>query len=461
MKKYFRLGLGLAVMAIIAICLAIFNVSHSDGLIMASPFILAGFTEDQSKSFSDFMEKQATNIQTKVKGLIDAAKHGELIDELKLLIKGDGDKEKGMLAMLPIMQKQLDDIATEQKNAKLKVNKKDDDEMTFDESIKEMVKSDEYKLAVKEGFPKGKNTFKVKIDTSIITGTVNLTQQRHQVNFAPEHQMAFLPNMVNGMIGQDRNRVLWVDGAYTSNVGYVSEGTGQATADTGTAVEKTRQMAKISAKLPITEEMLEDASYIASAFRAKMVEKATLFVDGEAYDGDGSDGGSADHIYGIKGHATAYSAATTGSAVSIDLANIGDLVNDMILQAEKSNFRGSNILWMNPSDFARFRYAKDLDGNAIFVKEINGSFSISGLTVIRSNRVTVGDMLLADTSKLQYWTKRSAEVKFSQMNASDFVNDAWTAVMFVRSQVVVETPDKLSLIFVDDIDTAITSITKV
>lgn len=355
------------------------------------------------------------------------------------------------------MQKQLDQIATEQKNARLNIEKKDEN-LSFDESIHKLVKSDEYKQAVKEGFPKGKNTFEVKIDTSIITGTVNLTQQSHNINFAPENQMAFLPNMVNGFIGADRNRVLWVDGAYTSNVGYVSEGTGQATADTGTATEKTRQMAKISAKLPITEEMLEDANYIASAFRAKMVEKATLFVDGEAYDGDGSDGGSANHIYGIKGHATAYNATTTGSAAKVDNANIGDLVNDMILQAEKENYRGSNILWMNPTDFARFRYAKATDGQYLFVPQPNGDFMISGLKVVRSNRVTAGDLLLADTSKLQYWTKRSAEVKFSQMNASDFVNDAWTAVMFVRSQVVVETPDKKSLIFVDDIDTAIATL---
>jgi len=356
------------------------------------------------------------------------------------------------------MQKQLDAIATEQKNAKLNTDKQAKEDESFVQSVKNMVASDEYKEAVKSGFPNGKNRFEVKVDTSIITGDVNRTQQSLNINFAPENQLAFLPNMVNGFLGADKNRVLWVDGAYTSNVGYVSEGTGQATADTGTATEKAREMAKISAKLPLTAEMLEDANYIASAFRSKMVEKATLFLDGESYDGDGSDGVNPKHIYGIKGHATAYSAATTGSAASIDSANIGDLVNDMILQAEKSNFRGSNILWMNPTDFARFRYTKATDGQYLFVQQPNGDFMISGLKVVRSNRVTAGDMLLADTSKLQYWTKRSAEVKFSQMNGTDFVDDAYTAVMFVRSQVVVETPDKLSLIFVDDIDAAIATL---
>jgi HK97 family phage major capsid protein len=359
------------------------------------------------------------------------------------------------------MQTQLDQIATDQKNARLDIQKKDEKHETFEESMGKLLNSDEFKAAKTKGFPAGSNKFEVKVDTSVVTGDVNRTRQNLTIGFAPENQLAFIANMSQMFIDQDKNRVLWVDGAYTSNVGYVSEGTGQATADGGTAVEKYREMSKISAKLPLTTEMLEDENYVASAFRSKMSEKSALFTDGEAYDGDGSDGGEPKHIYGIKGHATAFSAATSGTATSVVDANIGDLVDAMILQAEKANFRTSNVLWMNPSDFFSFKTAKDDNGNYLFVKEVNGQYSIQGLRVIRSNRVTVGDMLLADTSKLQYWTKRRAELKFSQMNGTNFVDDVWTAVMFVRSQVVVETFDKLSLIFVDDIDAAITSITKV
>lgn len=403
----------------------------------------------EKKELQDALAEYKSDIEKLVQDVKEASAD-EKAELQKSLDQAKADRDE--------MQKQLDAIATEQKNAKLNVNKQKEEDESFEQSIKRMVASDEYKEAVKKGFPKDNNKFEVKVDTSVITGDVNRTQQRYAINFAPENQLAFVSNMVQGFIGQDRNRVLWVDGAYTSNVGYVSEGTGQATADTGTATEKTREMAKISAKLPITAEMLEDANYITSAFRSKMSEKSALFVDGEAYDGDGSDGVNPKHIYGIKGHATAYNSTTTGSAATIDSANIGDLVNDMILQAELSNFRGSNVLWMNPKDFSRFRYAKDADGNYLFVKEVNGDYMISGLRVIRSNRVTAGDMLLADTSKLQYWTKRSAELKFSQMNGTDFVDDAYTAVMFVRSQVVVETPDKLSLIFVDDITAAIATL---
>jgi len=357
-----------------------------------------------------------------------------------------------------IMQKQLDGIDTKLKNwSKFQEEQKEKEGKSIYEAAKELFHSEAFQAARKENFAKNpKFTLDVKVDTSAITGNVNRTQQSYSVNYPPENQLAFIVNFGGGgSIGQDKNRVLWVEGAYTSNVGYVSEGTGQATADSGTATEKAREMAKVSAKLPLTAEMMEDADYFATSLRNKMQEKSLLFEDGEAYDGDGSDGVNPKHIYGIKGQATAFNATTAGVAASVDSANIGDLVDAMVLQAEKENFRNTNIIWMNPSDFFKFRTTKDADGNYLFVSDVNGQYSIRGIRVVRSNRVTAGDMLSADTTKLQYWSKRQPEIKFSQMNGTDFVDDAWTAVFFVRSQVVVETPDQKSLIFVDDIDTAI------
>ena len=140
---------------------------------------------------------------------------------------------------------------------------------------------------------------------------------------------------------------------------------------------------------------------------------------------------------------------------AVEKANIGDLVNDAILQAELSEQRGLNVVWMHPKDFARFRKAKDGDGQYLFVKDVNGNYTINGLSVVRSTAVTANAMTLADTGKIQLWWKRNPEIKFSQMNGTDFVDDNYTAVMFLRNQVVVEGPDKTAIIHVADIDAAI------
>ncbi|NIA28719.1 MAG: phage major capsid protein [Actinobacteria bacterium] len=332
--------------------------------------------------------------------------------------------------------------------------------VTLNEAVKSLIESEDFKAAKKDGF-RTKSVFEIKADTSDITGTVNMTAQNYSIGFAPDRALAFYPMLNQGFIGQNRNRVLWVEGAYTSNVGYVGEGTGQGTADTGTAVEKSRAMAKISAKLPLTAELLEDADYIASAFRMKMQEKALLFADGEFYTGDGSDGVNPNHIYGIVGQSTAFNPTTAGVLAAIATPNIGDLIDSCILQAELSEQKGLDTLWINPSDFFKMRYTKDANGQYLFVKGINGNYTINSLNVVRSSKVTADTLTIADSNKPQAWWKRNPEIKFSQMNGTDFVDDAYTAVLFLRAQCIVEAQDQTAIIHVASIATSLNDITKV
>lgn len=378
------------------------------------------------------------------------------IESQKTELKAEIDKLEGLRKS---MQEQLDANSTEMKKIQ-KSGVQDEKTLTLSEAIRQLVLSDDFKAAKADKF-KSKNIFQVKASTSDITGTVNETVQKLAVSFAPDRALAFIPYTNTGFIGQDKNRILWVEGTYTSNVGYVAEGTGQATADTGTATEKSRAMAKISAKLPLTAELLEDADYIASAFKMKLQVKSMLFTDLQVYSGDGSDSPNPSHIYGIVGHSTAFSAATAGVTNSVPYANIGDLVDACVLQAEKSEHRGLNTLWMNPSDFFAMKKAKDQNGQYLFVKDVNGQYTINGLNVVRSSAVTANTMTVADSSKIQLWWKRNPEIKFSQMNGTDFIDDAYTTVMFLRCQVVVETYDKTALIHVADITAALATITSI
>lgn len=456
MKKWVRLIMSIVGLLALAIVVACYNVTTGAGVMTA--VVIAGFTEEQSKAFSDFIEKQSTDIQSKVKSMVDNLKDTDLIKGIQALLNGEGEK-KGIVGNLTEMQTQLDAISTDIAKAK-KEGQKTDVELSLSDAIKELVTSEQFKADKKAGF-KGTKAYTLKAGTSDITGTVNLTQQRYTVGFAPERALAFLPNTVTGTVGPDRDRVLWVEGTYASNVGYVGEGTGPATADTKTAVEKTRGMAKISAKLPLTAEELEDAEYLASKFRMKMQSQAMLYTDLQFYSGDGSDSPNPTHIYGIVGHATAFSAATAGVTNAVFQANIGDLIDACILQGQKSEQNGINVLWINPSDFYLMKKAKDGDGQYLFVKDVNGTYTINGLRVIPSSAVTANTLTVADTSKIQAWWKRNPEIKFSQMNGTDFIDDAYTAVMFLRCQCVVEAQDKTAIIHVADIAASLATISQI
>lgn len=400
-------------------------------------------------------EKLVQDMLDDVKALkLGAVETKKLTDQIEGLATKIDNANKDELKKLDDALNLVNTEVKALKEAKADVNHK-----SLESAITEMLSTPEFKSAKTKKFVGGYAT-EVKVDTTSITGTVNMTQQNLSVNFAPETPLTFIPYLNVGSVGSEKARVLWMEGAYTSNAGYVGEGVA-ATSDTGTAAEKTRDFAKVSARLPLSAEMLEDANYIASALRMKMQEKGMIFADGEIYAGNGSDGVQPKHIYGIKGHATAFNATTAGVALAVENANIGDLVDSMILQAEKKDFNGANILWINPSDFFKFKTAKATDGQYLFVKDVNGNYSINGLRVVRSNRVPVNEMTIGDTSKIQLWWKRRPEIKFSQLNGTDFVDDMYTAVMFLRAQVVVEGPDKLSLIHASDITASITAIKSV
>lgn len=405
------------------------------------------------------MDKSELELALKTHGDDIKAKQAELktaIDTKGAELKAEIEAMESKRAE---MQTQLDAIATEQAKAK-KEGHKTDVELSLVDAIKELVTSEQFKADKKDGF-KNTKPYTLKAGTSDITGTVNMTQQRFTVGFAPERSLAFLPYTNGGTVGPDRNRVLWHEGTYASHVGYVGEGTGTSTADTKASVEKTRGMAKISAKLPLTSEELEDAEYLASKFRMKMQSQAMLYTDLQFYSGDGSDSPNPTHIYGIVGHATAFSAATAGITNAVFQANIGDLIDGCILQGQKSEQNGINVLWINPTDFYLMRKTKDNDGQYLFVKDVNGTYTINGLRVIPSSAVTANTLTVADTSKIQAWWKRNPEVKFSQMNGTDFIDDAYTAVMFLRCQCVVEGPDKTAIIHVADITAALATISQI
>ena len=456
MKQWVRLLIGVIGLLVIAVVFACYNAATGAGVISA--IIIAGFTEEQSKSFNDFMVKQSTDMQEKVKGLMETLKDSELIKGIQALLNGDGSKA-GIVGNVIEMQKQLDTISTNlaKSNKDFKSGNKKD--KSFAEALQEVIDSEEFKAAKIDRF-RSKGTFDVKASLSSITGTVNLTVPNLNVIFPPERALAFIPYTNAGVIGNEKNRVLWVEGAYTSNVGYVNEGTGPATADSGTATEKTRQMAKIAAKLPLTTELLEDADYIASAFRMKLQVKSLIYADKEFYNGTGSDGTYPNRIYGIVGQATAFSDATAGLTNTVDKANIGDLIDGCILQAAKAEQYGLNVVWMNPTDFYKFKHTKDSLGEYIFVLDkTTGEYTYNGLKIIQSNAVTADTMTVADTSKIQAWWKRNVQVKFGQMNGTDFTDDNYTAVLFLRTQCVIEGPDQTAVIQVASIAASITAIT--
>jgi len=339
--------------------------------------------------------------------------------------------------------------------------------MELKDAIKEVLEKEEVKSIVTSNKAAGMQTFELKAATSDVTGAIAVTDMKKDINFSRLRALSFLPNLPQGTVGSDKNRIGWIEGTYTSNVGYVGEATAQATADAMTAVEKTRAMAKASAKIKVTKEMTTDYSYIASKLQNKMLTKGLLFLDKEIWSGDGNDSTAANHIYGLKGHATAFTAAKSGLALLVDKPTVVDVVEAARLQCaviDAANLTDAggytpNVLFINPVTMSKIRLAKATDGNYLVNRLADGTLTLNGLTIIESNAVAVNELMVMDSSVAEVYFKQNPEIQIGQ-EATDLTQDQYTIVMFLRAQLVIEGPDKLGLVLVSDIAAAITALTK-
>jgi HK97 family phage major capsid protein len=340
-------------------------------------------------------------------------------------------------------------------NKEVKAMKKDEEETkSFTQEIDRILKDPETKAAFDKGEMKGMNgkTFEMKVDTTAFVGDVTRTQAKVGANYPREQRLTVTPLFSVVPMEQDKSRMLWVEGAYTSNVGYVGEGAAIGTDDTGTETEKTREVAKISAKIKFTAEMFEDRSAFAARLQNKLLFNSEKFINTNLISGDGDDTTNKKHIYGlITQGSTAFAAGDLADAYKD--ANIDDLATAINVQADEYT---PTYAIMNKLTVAKYSRHKDTTGQYV-IREVNGQKMLGGMMVVESYAMANDAMLAVDDTTLQLWLKRGMEFKIGQ-EASDLSTDQYTAVVFWRGQALVETPDKAANIYVADIDAALVAL---
>ena len=386
------------------------------------------------------MEKLKASLEAKMEGMVDVEK----VQELKTSIENIDKSIENLKASI--------DMIKESKQ----------DGKTVEQRLEDILNSTEFKQAVSDTLNKKRSSsgvFEVKIATTDLTFPINRTATSTQIYGATPYVNRFLTSTGSAIVvPQDKSRASWFDGSYTSNVGYVEELTASATADAGTIVEKTRELAKIAAKMPYSAEMATDASYALNWFRTKGSQYLLNKVDELLFAGEGNDATKPKEIYGIKTQgSTAFNATTAGLATAIDNANIADLISAAMTQIKvgtNDQFAADRV-FLHPSVVAKLRALKNTQADYLNILP-NGAMLIHGLMIEETSKITASEMLVSDTRTWQLHQKRALELEVERVASTD------SYVLYLRwkGQFIVPTNDKLGNIYVADIDTAITAITK-
>lgn len=404
------------------------------------------------------LEKKAQEMELAVKKATEfAEKHKDL--DVKSITEGIAEL-KAALAKIPAQTEVKADAdfiemnkTVNALNLKIKSFEKNEVETkTFTQEIDRILKDPETKAAFDKGEMKGieGKSFEMKVDTTAFVGDVTRSQVKPGANYPREQMLTITPLFSIIPMEQDKSRMLWVEGSYTSNVGYVGEGAAQATPDTGAEEEKSREVAKISAKIPFTAEMFEDRSAFASRLQNKLMFNSEKFVNTELVTGDGNDATQKKHIYGLITQGSTAYATPTELIGAYPKATIDDLAIAINVQADVYT---PNFVIMNKLTVAKYSRVRDTTGQLI-IRMVNGEKVLGGMAIIESYAMADNEMLALDSATLELWLKRGMEFKIGQENA-DLSTDKFTAVVFWRGQALVETPDKAGNIYVADIDTAL------
>lgn len=321
---------------------------------------------------------------------------------------------------------------------------------TYRKAMRDALESKKAEIAefIKDG--KGSFTVEFKLATTSLTpaGTSYVSygvQQDQTIHAVPVLGNAFL--LAFGTKAMDGARIAWVEASTTKNVGYVEELAETTNKSEVAFIEKQRRAAKIATYMEISSEVENwfEALYDFCVNEGERLIMSDL--DGKVWSGDGSDATNPTHIYGVKGVATAFSKLGTYAN-----AHEGDVIMDAVAQIRKAGF-AANVAIVSYATEAKLKGLKNTSGDYIYDK---AKAAIGQVTIVPSDKLGDGEMLIADTSCVEIFLANFYELEFSRKAS----HDAWRVDFRRRGQVKVSGPKAKGIVYVADKATAVEAITK-
>ena len=319
---------------------------------------------------------------------------------------------------------------------------------SFGEAIKSALNENKSKIEKMFAEKSGGSSvlMEVKMGTSNVNATAYGTSVDTVVASAPHVSRAFLAAFGEEVVNADK--AAWLDGTFTNAADYVDELTAAADSN-ASADEVSRQFGKIATRLLLSSELKDWMNEIASWAQSEAMEFINDKIDSEVWNGAGADtnANTKKKIYGIKSQSTAFA-----KVASYTDATVGDVVLDAVAQAKKNGYI-ANVAIVPFAVEAALKGIKDKNGNYIY-NQLTGMFG--GVRVLPSAALAENEMLVADSRCARVLRRPTLEVEITR----DADLDGWKVNVRKAAQTKVKAAHKKGLIFVQDVDAAITAITK-
>ena len=199
---------------------------------------------------------------------------------------------------------------------------------------------------------------------------------------------------------------------------------------------------KITAYIKVSQEMLEDVSFMESAINAELIGEVMRSVEAGVYEG----AGTGILLNGIKTVATAFSAGS--HALAVDNANEADVLVVANEQIELAEHDAANYILMNPADVNKLLLIKASATDKRYIDRlvmIAGNMSLDGIPILKTTLVTVGTYLVGDFTKAFVYSKGMIDVQVGLEN-DDFTKNLVTILAEWRGLSLVKTNDRTAFV---------------
>jgi len=389
---------------------------------------LAGYYND----LNNFKKKELESLIDMQKKANDA----KIADEIKTL--------KAELASNQVEQlKSLNETLKQHGLMIKKMSETSNKEVSINSIEKSLSENKDVLLKMKEG-DKASIQFKAAgtmlISSNVSGGNVPLEQRIEGINNIADRRIRILDVVSRGTASS--NTISWV---YQANrdgsAGQTAEGSAKNQIDFDLVVAS-ETVKKTTAYIKVSNEMLDDISFMESEIRNELNIQLLKAVEAQVYSGTGL----TNNLNGIRTVATTFAAGAL--AGTVDNANEVDVFTAAQLQIELAEQDMPTAIFVHPSTVAALKLVKVTATDKRYVERlanVAGSLSFDGIPIIPTTLVTAGEFLMGDFTRAFVYDKGAVSYSIGYEN-DDFTKNLVTILAEWRGLVLVKNNDRTAFV---------------
>lgn len=389
--------------------------------------------EEKQEYFVAKLKHEREELENRVKSLEeekDTEKYKELEKEVKELKEIQFDTLRKAL-------KEQGTVITELKNRRISGEQVGEVEKLIADNAENL-----------KAYKEDGKTFKVNIKAvgdmtfanNLSGGNVPQATRIPGVNNIAEDEVRIYPRIPKLTVSG--NTIDWVyETSQEGSAGGTAEGAAKNQIDNNFVVTSV-SLLKQTAYFKVSTEMLDDAQFMNSWLRNKLLIRLFNVIDDGILEGDGT----GTNLNGLVTQSTAFAAGSL--AATVDEANEVDVLVAAENQIRTANHNGPLTIVMHPTDIAKLKLLKVSSTDRRYVERVamvGSTLTLDGYPIISSNKMTEGDYLIGDFSKALIAQKGGISIEFG-LDGNDFTKNMRTILAEWRGEVIIQNNDTTAFI---------------